>query len=193
MIRIFILGLILGLPGAAALVYFVPAVDLHREASLISVQKNGGNVEKFHINLPEDRILAGAAAAVEPGNFPTGLEWPEEVSLDGASNEVFKLRNTDDVVIGLAARMTSGAEVSGEFNQWMIHLPARGSMFVRMPVNPAEDGQRNGLLIAGTREFETLNGEIREYLKTDVANEEFDISARIELITTLVSSLGEAE
>ena len=193
MIRTFLVGLILGLPGAAALVYFVPAVDLHREASLISVQKNGGNLEAFHINLPQDRTLAGMRSTVESAPFPTELEWPDEASLDGATNEVFKLRNADDVVIGVAARFTSSAEVSGAFNQWMIHLPARGSMFVRMPVKPAEDGHRKGLLIAGTREFEALIGEIREYLKTDVADEEFDISARIELIATLVSPLGEAE
>ena len=66
-------------------------------------------------------------------------------------------------------------------------------MFVRMSVKPAEDGHRKGMLIAGTREFEALIGEIRENLKTDVADEEFDISARIELIATLVSPLGEAE
>ena len=56
------------------------------------------------------------------------------------------------MVIGLAARLTSSAEVSGTFNQWMIHLPARGSMFVSLAAGPETDNLHdNSLLAGGTR------------------------------------------
>ena len=42
MFKTFILGVILGVSGAIALLYFVPVVDVARENSIITVQPNGG-------------------------------------------------------------------------------------------------------------------------------------------------------
>ena len=193
MIKTFFLGLILGIAGAAAAVYFFQIVDLHREASLISVRPNGGNAETFYINLPQDRIFAARRTDGKSSTFPPDLQWPEDKALDGAVSEIFKLRNSDDIVVGIAARMSNAHEASGAFIQWMLHLPARGSMFLRMQLKPSEDGLRNGLLIAGTREFEVLNGSVTEYFNTDVADAEYEITGRLELITALVGSLGEEE
>ena len=193
MIKIFFIGLILGVAGAASTLYFSQAVNLHREASLISVRPNGGNAEAFHINLPQDRIFAARRNEDKSSTFPPGLQWPEDKALDGAASEIFKLRNSDDVVVGIAARMSNARETSGAFIQWMLHLPARGSMFLRMQLKPSEGGLRNGLLMAGTREFEVLNGSVSEYLNTDVADAEYEITGRLELITALVGPLGEEE
>jgi hypothetical protein len=73
----------------------------------------------------------------------------------------------------------------------MLHLPARGSMFLRMQLKPSADGLRNGLLMAGTREFEVLNGGVSEYFNTDVADSEYEVTGRLELVTSLVGPLGE--
>lgn len=177
--------------GAAALVYFVPAVDLHRERSLIAVQPNGGNNETFHINLPYDRIFSGIREGDQVSNFPQQIQWPDDLGLDGSETEIFKLRNSKDIVVGIAARISNGREKSGSFIQWVMHLPARGTMFARMRLNTEEAGYRNGVLIAGTREFEVLNGSVREYFNSEVESEDMDISGQLELVTALVGPLGD--
>lgn len=190
MIKTFILGLILGLPGTAALVYFVPAVDLHREVSLILVQPNLGNREVFHINLPHDRIFAGGRSVGQASTFPAGVEWPQEKAFDGATNEIFKLRNSEDVVVGIGARISSTSDTSGSFVQWMLHLPARGSMFAGMQLELTEEGYREGSLMAGTREFEGMTGAVQESFNTAVGE---DISGRIELVMSLTGPQGDWE
>jgi len=191
LIKTFIFGLILGLVGAAALFYSNQLVDLRREASLISVRPNGGNRESFYINLPQDRILAGAQSENQSDLYPPGLLWPDDPSLKRAETEIFKIRNSDDVVVGIGARISNAHDASGAFIQWMLHLPARGSMFVRMQLQPSKDGHRKGLLMAGTREFELLNGDVGEYYNSAVANDEYEISGRLELHTQLVGTHGD--
>ena len=186
-------GLILGVAGAASLVYFVQAIDLHRESSLISVRSNGGNLETFYINLPADRIFAGSRSDDKSSSFPPGIQWPKDGALNGAASELFKLRNSDDIVVGVAARVSNPRDSSGAFIQWVLHLPARGSMFLRMQLNPSEGGLRNGLLMAGTREFEVLNGGVSEFFNTDVADSEYEVTGRLELVTSLVGPLGDEE
>ena len=71
----------------------------------------------------------------------------------------------------------------------MLHLPARGSMFMTMSVNPTEAGHRDGLLQSGTREFATLTGSIEERYVSETEQEEFDVEAHIELRTALVAPI----
>jgi len=66
-------------------------------------------------------------------------------------------------------------------------------MFLRMQLTPSEDGVRDGLLMAGTREFETLNGGVSEYFNAEVADAEYNIAGRLELVTALVGQLGDEE
>jgi len=191
--RTFLLGLFLGVVGSAALTYFVSAVDLHRERSFIAVQPNGGNSETFYINMPHDRIFAGVREGDQVSNFPEQIQWPDDLGLDGSETEIFKLRNSENAVVGIACRISSGREASGSFIQWVMHLPARGTMFARMQLSTQQAGFRNGVLIAGTREFEVLNGSVREYFNSEAKSEEFDITGRLELVTALVGPLGEEE
>lgn len=190
MIKTFIAGLILGLLGTAALVYFVPAVDLHREVSLISVQPNLGNREVFHINLPHDRILAGGRSGEQSSVFPGDLEWPQEEIFEGAVTEIFKLRDDNDVVVGIGARISSLSDAAGPFVQWMLHLPARGSIFAGMQLELTNEGYREGLLIAGTREFSGMAGTVQESFNTDAGE---DISGRLDLVASLHGLRGEEE
>lgn len=191
MFKVLILGMLLGLLGAGALVHYAPAVDLHREASLISVQPNGGNAESFHINLPRDRILVGRAASDD--SIPPGLEWPQDELIAGAQTEMFKIRDRNDTVIGIASRLANAAEDSDPFIQWVLHFPARGTMFINMDIVPTEAGYRRGTLTAGTRDFALLEGEVREQFETAVEDAEFDVDGRVRLVAMLVGPQSEEE
>lgn len=176
--------------GAAAAVYFVPAVDLHREQSLIEVQANGGNLEEYRINLPRDRIMVGLAGSED--SIPAGLDWPGPALLGDTQTELFKVRNRDDAVIGVASRLASSTGASGAFIEWTLHFPARGTVYAEMELAPTADGFRNGVVRAGTREFEDLSGAIKE--KFVAAEQESDDSqGRIEIIAALVAPLGDVE
>ena len=188
MIKTFSLGILLGVVIAAGLIYLVPVVDQHREASIISVQTNGGNYESFHANLPEDRILSGAPSDAV---VPAGLDWPGDTRLLGSQTEIFKIRNRDDVVVGVASRIAGTVAEGTRIVEWTLHLPARGSVYASLA--PAIDGAglRNGRMLAGTHEFANMQGVVRERL-TQSAPDEEGRSGRIEIITALVGKAGDA-
>ncbi|MFQ5982082.1 MAG: hypothetical protein ACE5KS_01780 [Woeseiaceae bacterium] len=191
MLRTFYIGIVLGVAAAAAAVYFYPVVDQHRESSLIVVHANIGNTESFHIRLPGDRIMAGSADM--PESMPPGLEWPAYDFLSNIRAELFKVRNEKGVVIGAASRMYGTSELHGPFVEWAVHLPARGTMFVKMATQPTPEGHRQGTLRAGTREFLTLNGSVTERFVSDADDSDDDNSGRIELVAALVGPAVEYE
>lgn len=181
----------LGLIGTGVLTYSVQIVDLHREPSLISVLPNGGNAETYRIDLPRDRILVGLTGA--DSALPAGLDWPTDELFGDLQTEMFKIRDADDVVIGVASRLASASEATGPFIEWALHLPARGSVYLRMDVTPSPEGHRNGRLMAGTRDFEILSGTVREQFVTDFEDQDSNVDGRIELITAFVAPLGDEE
>ncbi|MDH3615152.1 MAG: hypothetical protein OEQ90_01650 [Gammaproteobacteria bacterium] len=183
MLKTFIVGVLLGVAGSAALLYAYPAVDQHREASIVSVAPNGGNVESFHVNVPMDRILVGAPGQKQP--LPAGMEWPADQILQDIRVELFKIRNARDAVVGVAAR-TAAKDGSTDLIDWVLHLPARGSIFVNMQPGATETGFRIGELTAGSREFALLNGSMTERWVPDTSGEEDAPQGRIELLTTFV-------
>jgi hypothetical protein len=190
LVKTFIFGLILGVLGTGALVWYVPAVDLHRERSLVSVQANGGNVEEFRINLPRDRIMVGLP---NPDNsIPASLDWPGERALGDMQAEIFKIRDANDTVIGVGSRLASASEATGPFIEWALHLPARGSMYMKMGVTPSADGVRDGLLVAGTRDFLEMSGSLREQFVSEIDGND-GVQGRILLSAALVGSPGGTE
>lgn len=191
MFKTFYFGIVLGIAAAAALVYVYPAVDLHREASLIAVHANGGNSESFHIMLPGDRIMAGVSGAVTA--TPPDLEWPDYDFLGNIQAELFKVRNENGVVVGAASRISGASKKSGPFVEWTVHLPARGSLFVTMAPRPAADGYREGTLRAGTREFLTLHGTVLERFVAEADNPDSENIGRLELLASLVGPAEEVK
>ncbi len=191
MFKTFYLGIALGLLGAFALTYSVPVVDLHREPSLISVRSNGGNAETYRIDLPRDRILIGLAGV--DNALPAGLDWPAEELFGDLQTEMFKVRDRNDVVIGVASRLASASEKTAAFIEWTVHLPARGTVYLQMDVAPSAEGHRNGRLMAGTRDFETLSGTVIEQYITDFEDEDLNVDGRIELITAFVGQLSDEQ
>ena len=190
MIKTFFLGLVLGAVGAGALMWYVPVVDLHRERSHVTVQPNGGNVEEFRINLPRDRIMVGLPDPTS--SIPAALDWPGHELLGNTQAELFKIRDRNDTVVGVGSRIASASEPSGPFIEWVLHFPARGTMYMKLEVTPSEDGVRDGVLVAGTRDFAQLTGGLREEFVAAESDDE-ESQGRIRLNTTLVGPLGDAE
>ncbi len=187
MSKTFILGIVLGLAAAAGVTYSIELVDLHREPSHITVQANGGNVESFRIDLPRDRILVGLAG--KASTLPADIDWPDDAMFGSFQAEMFKVRDRYDTVVGVASRMASASESTGAFIEWVIHLPARGTLYFQMDVQPAPEGHRNGRMLAGTQDFATMRGRAREQFVSDVDSGESAVQGRIELITVLVGTV----
>jgi len=185
LLKTFIAGIVLGIAGAAAGLYLYPVVDQQREASIVSVAPNGGNVESFHMNVPMDRIMVGTPDRRPP--LPAGMEWPSDELLADMSVELFKVRNERDTVIGVAAR-TAAKDGSEDVIDWVLHLPARGSVFVNMPAAALQGGYREGELRAGSREFSELGGRMTERWVPNSSGEEGAPAGRIELRTMFVGT-----
>ena len=190
MIRIFLLGILLGVLAAAGALYAFPAVDQEREASIVSVAPNGGNVESFHINIPMDRVMTGKQGEGVP--VPEGLNWPQDEVLAIVRTEMFMIRNARDSVVGVAVR--TAARLDGEtVIDWMLHLPARGSLFVNMEAAPRENGSRLGRIRAGSREFAPLSGMMGERWVANNSDDEDAPMGHIELRAIYVGELQEPD
>jgi hypothetical protein len=184
-LKTFIAGLLLGLAAAGVIVHSTPVVDQMREQSMIVVHPNHGITETFYVNVPNDRILFGARE--EPDPVPPGVEWPRDEKFAASRTELFKLRNSKDVVVGVASRIAASDDVAGEIIEWVLHLPARGSAYILMDSQPAEEGYRIGDLQAGTREFKPLSGIVTERWISGAAGIDDSPAGRIELITAFVA------
>lgn len=181
MLKTFIVGILLGCAAAAAALYAYPVVDQQREASIVSVAANGRNIESFHVNVPMDRIMVGAPGQQQP--LPTGMEWPVDQMFQDVRVELFKVRNARDIVVGVAAR-TAAKKDSVDVIEWVLHVPARGSVFVNMRPGVLDGGFRLGEFRAGSREFGPLSGSMKERWVPDTSGEEDAPAGRIELIAT---------
>lgn len=185
MFKTLIAGILLGIGAAAAAAYFLSPVDQYREQSLISVQPNQGNTEVFHVNVPMDRIMIGARAQNKP--LPAGLAWPDDEALADTRVELFKIRNGKDTVVGVASRIAANSDVSGNIVEWVLHLPARGSVYAVLQAEPTAAGYRVGELKTGTREYAPLQGPLIERWIADTSEDEDAPAGRIEISTAFVS------
>lgn len=174
----------LGIAATGAALYFIPAVDQFREQSLIVVQANLGNTESFHVNIPMDRIMIGSPSQGKP--LPAGLKWPDDEQFADTRAELFKIRNGQDAVVGVASRIAASHEDSGDIIEWVLHLPARGSAYIGLRPEVAAGGYRSGELTAGTREFASLRGQVTERWVADESGIDDAPAGRIEIITALV-------
>jgi len=125
--------------------------------------------------------------AGEKSGLPTGLKWPQDDVFAGVSAELFKIRNARDVVIGVAAR-TVAKEEESDVIDWVLHLPARGTLFFNMAPDAQEGGHRIGRLRAGSNEFALLRGFVVERWVADTSGEEDAPAGRIELMATYVGT-----
>ena len=183
MFKTFIVGVVLGAVSAGVLLHYVPVVDQSRERSIMAVQANGGNREVFYADLPADRIFAGVAGAEY--TVPPGVELPAELDLQNSQTELFKVRNDEGSVIGIASRLS--VDGGGErFVEWALHMPARGTVYFLLDSIPGETGSRSGVMRGGTREFGGLHGSVFERYQAEGSGSDEARSGRLELITALV-------
>jgi hypothetical protein len=185
LIKSFLAGIFLGIAACTAALLFLPVVDQHRERSMITVNPNGGNAESFHANVPMDRIMIGAPEQKKP--FPAGLEWPNDEVFSDVRAELFKIRNSNDTVVGVASRLAVNSADSDPIIEWVLHLPARGSVYLSMQPESADGGYRAGKLRSGTREFDSLQGQMTERWVADTSGLDGAPAGRIELQTTFVA------
>ncbi len=184
MIKTFLFGVILSIGASAAVLHFMPTVDHVRENSMITVIPNVGNTEVFHANVPMDRIMIGAPRQDSP--LPAGLDWPDDERLSGIRAELFKIRNANDTVVGVASRI-AGSDENDDIVEWVLHLPARGSIYMTMRPVADDGGYRSGQLRAGTNEFSGLLGQVIERWVVDASGIDLAPDGRIELITAFVA------
>ena len=185
MFKSFIAGILLGIAVVGGVLYYYPAVDQFRERSLVVVRPNQDSTESFHINVPMDRILIGAPGQQEP--LPAGLQWPDDEELAGARAELFKIRNGKDAVVGVASRIAASHTDTGDVIEWVLHLPARGSVYMTMQPEATDAGYRIGELATSTREFSLLHGPVTERWIAGTSKSEDAPAGRIEITMSFVA------
>jgi hypothetical protein len=131
-----------GLPGLP---------EQYRFRSLIDVQTNGGRSETFVIRWPQDRLDLSGELVV--GDRVTRAVAQGMMVLDDAagrrlSAELFRLRDREGNVIGLAGRMSNAAPgAPASSSDWLLVIPARGSLALTqadardLTVRRIDDGQ----------------------------------------------------
>lgn len=127
----FLTGLILTLIGAA----LYPLPEHVRFRSITSVDQDRGRQEDFLIRWPDDRIeLPRDRTTAVPAIAAVGAAVLEPSPGVRASAELFRVRDADGNVIGLAARVAGvGGSVSDPGNStsnWTLVIPSRGAMLL---------------------------------------------------------------
>jgi hypothetical protein len=189
----FIFGALLTLVAAN----FYPFADTPRLRSGATVVANGGRAEAFFVRLPEDRLGAPRSAAT--AEFPRAAF--AAAGEDKIVAELFRIRDVDGRVIGLASRLDG--KVAGregrpfQVADWMVVIPSRGALFMSRGSLPADasqaissgrmglDPKTSGIVVKGTAEFAGLTGFYAE--RTDV--EKIDDAGVIHGVLTLDTRL----
>lgn len=130
----FVTGLLL--VGLAASFWSPPEHTRYR--SLTSVLPDGGRQEDFIIRWPEDRIKRGSETDTElPADAAAGAAVLEDSAGQRVSAETFRIRDTEDNVIGVASRLagTGGAiaDTNRSVSNWLVVIPGRGAIFLSQP------------------------------------------------------------
>ncbi len=179
MLKTLLAGMVLGIAAAIAVGGFVAPVDYERIASITRVAPNGGRLENFHVDLPGDRLIAVPSVADAAAALPEGLVLPPDERFADTLVEVFLLRNADNEVIGLASR---SAEAASGAVDWLLFLPARGSLF--LSADPAEvEGVVSGRIVGGTESLEANVGIFEERRRSLAGASGASGAERIELST----------
>jgi len=155
--RLFVVTFILGLLIVAATATFWPMATHLRYRSLIAVAPDGGRQEDFVIRWPEDRIPRPSELRSPPrGSAAAGAAALEDTAGARVSAEMFRVRDTDDNVIGVASRLAgTGAAIADpgrSASSWLIVIPSRGAMFLTQ-TDAFDTTIREQLTAEGNRAF----------------------------------------
>lgn len=136
--RLFVTGFALGLLGVGLGAWLWPMPQHVRVRSLITVLPDEGRQEKFVINWPEDRISLPDARSTAGDGMPAGTAAGaavlENTNGQRVSAEVFRLRDAEGTVIGVASRLAgiggALADPGHSASNWLLVIPARGALFL---------------------------------------------------------------
>jgi hypothetical protein len=189
----FVFGVLLTLIAAN----FYPFKGAPRLPSGATVVANGGRAEVFFVRLPEDRLGSPRSAAT--AEFPRAAF--AAVGERKIVAELFRLRDVDGQVIGLATRLdgtVAGSEgAASRTVDWMLVIRSRGALLMSRGSIPADnslaissdwmglDAETGGIVVKGTDEFTGLVGVYVEH--TEV--EEIDDAGVIHGVLTLDTRL----
>jgi hypothetical protein len=155
MSRLFLSTFFAGLLLAGLAASFWPFPEHARYRSLTTVLPDGGREESFVIHWPEDRITRSSESSAElPADAVTGAAVLEDSAGQRVSAETFRVRDSEENVIGVASRLagTGGAiaDTNRSASNWLVVIPGRGAIFLSQP--DAFD--------TTVRQHDTLNGVI---------------------------------
>jgi hypothetical protein len=207
----FVLGILLGFAGVLAAGHFVPWFPHVRLPSKTTVVANGGRAEQFIIRLPADRIAAtgDAAAGVRAATAVGAMTLPPSLTGAPLLVEHFKIRDSSNNVIGIAARHWS-TDAVGAGTAWSLLIPSRGAMLLTAPgeargaldaalqkagysagsvwngdlavaLGPADDSAAT--VVAGSEEFAGLEGRYTEVWTLTGVTDTGEMRGTIELNT----------
>jgi hypothetical protein len=207
----FVLGILLGFAGVLAAGHFVPWFPHVRLPSKTTVVANGGRAEQFIIRLPADRIAAtgDAAAGVRAATAVGAMTLPPSLTGAPLLVEHFKIRDSSNNVIGIAARHWS-TDAAGAGTAWSLLIPSRGAMLLTAPgeargaldaalqkagysagsdwngdlavaLGPADDSA--AAVVAGSEEFAGLEGRYTEVWTLTGVTDTGEMRGTIELNT----------
>jgi hypothetical protein len=178
-VRLFLAAFILGalLTLLAARLYPLP--EPPRLPSDSIALANGGREEAFFIRLPDDRL--GSPLAVSVAAFPKQSFARE--GKDRILAELFRVRDGQGRVIGLASKMSGNVAVSKVRAQqnadWTLLIPSRGGLSMSTEGLPSDQGRlyptnrlgldptRGGRILFGTEDFANLTGFFVEETEID--------------------------
>jgi hypothetical protein len=207
---VLLLAILCGFGGTLASAHFAPWLAHARLPSQTSVVANGGRAERFLIRLPADRIAAtdGEADGLRAARAGTAMPLPAQFLAEPLLVEHFKIRDTAGNVIGVAARHWSGG-AGAAATTWSLLIPSRGAVVLSGPgeargaldaalrskgysVGKAWEGEvevpmvidKDGVVSAGTGEFEGLAGTYSETWSVAAVEADGKVSGTIELSTT---------
>jgi hypothetical protein len=206
---VFLLALLIGFGGTLAGAHYAPGLKHARLPSKTSVVANGGRAEKFLIRLPADRIAAtdGEAGGLRAKGVDGLMMMPAQFVAEPLLVEHFKVRDAGGAVIGVAARHWNGTGAEAT-TTWSVLIPSRGALVMssRGEAKAALDsalrargynagkewagavtlpmtGDGQGVVAAGTGEFEKLSGTYTETWSVAAIDEDGKVSGTIELAT----------
>ena len=121
-----IIGFLAGIGSVAAVAYTTPFLEQQRIHSETRVVPNGGRLEKFEIRVEQDLLSNTPGLLSESTLFPASANWFPERAPFGGDVQVFRLRNVNNQVVGTGIRHREA-----DLIEWVLHLPARGTMVLR--------------------------------------------------------------
>ncbi|MEL7309971.1 MAG: hypothetical protein AAFN07_00545 [Pseudomonadota bacterium] len=147
---VIIIGFLTGIGSVAALAYTTPFLVQERIHAETRVVPNGGRLEKFEIRGESDLLSSTPGVLGETQLYPSSATWYPERAPFAGDAQIYRLRNENSVVIGTAILRQEAESV-----EWILHLPARGTMVLK-GAGTALAG--TGEMQLGLREFASLNG-----------------------------------